>query len=95
MSAFADAHDYTPPRLTVHQSFGFLHGLLQRNLGDDGLQLGGIEVACKPTPCLVAQGEGRHDAVDAYKGTPRRMKGATVTGKSMPCAKPHAATTPL
>src|SRR6185437_1773607 len=26
--------------------------------------------------------------------TPRRMKGATVAGKSMPCARPHAATAP-
>jgi hypothetical protein len=29
-----------------------------------------------------------------YSVTPRRMKGATLPGKSMPCASPQAATAP-
>jgi hypothetical protein len=35
------------------------------------------------------------DGLTPTKVTPRRMKGATVAGKSMPCASPQAVTTPL
>ena len=54
-----------------------------------------IQVVGEPPPGAArASASGAMTLSTPISRTPRRMKGATVAGKSMPCARPHAATTP-